>query len=368
MPLELGLDCIGERLGRRASVRRAASSSASLHARLGLRERGRRGRERIGAVLERGELGASVLGAGQELRVRLAAGSAACVVGDPLELAPRPARAGRARPRASPGTAAARAPSRSAAARRLGARRPRRASSGAIAPTAASARSARPASPAAPSPSSGASACAASFARLRQLGDVPEPFPLAAKRVLGVRRETFGVLDERAQLVQPRFLARRLPAELLVSPAGCTELAPGGPQLGAEPKLLLARRTRRAHRAGRTAARGGAARTGRTSRSAARPAAARSSRATRCGPTRMRECARRRRRAARARARPRPRAVARRAPPGPPLRAGPSGRSNSASTYASSAPGPTYAGVALARRAADRSPGRGSSFRRPSRP
>ena len=109
---------------------------------------------------------------------------------------PRRARAGRARLRARRGSRAGRSRPRAAAARRPPAPRPR--ARGARAARAERAqRSAVAASPVAPSPSSGASASAARAAPSARLGDVAEPLPLVAQRLLIVRLETRGRLHER---------------------------------------------------------------------------------------------------------------------------------------------------------------------------
>ena len=118
------------------------------------------------------------------------------------------------------------------------------------------------------------------------------------------------------------------------------ELPPRARELGAAAQLLVADEGVEHVELDATGARGGAARTGPTWRAAARRAL-RDPRAERRGPRRRRGCVRRRRRGARRRGRPRLRAEARRR--AVELRApsrSPSGRSSSASTYASSAPGP----------------------------
>ena len=63
---------------------------------------------------------------------------------------------------------------------------------------------------------------------------------LGAQALLGLGLEALGVLDERAQLREPRLGGGGVPRQLVVAPAGGAELAPGDPQRGAAPELLLA--------------------------------------------------------------------------------------------------------------------------------
>ena len=68
---------------------------------------------------------------------------------------------------------------------------------------------------------------------------MPKPFTLSAQRILGVGRQALRVLDDGAQLGEPRLLGLRAPAQLLVSAAGDPELPPRSAQLGTQSPLFL---------------------------------------------------------------------------------------------------------------------------------
>ena len=67
-----------------------------------------------------------------------------------------------------------------------------------------------------------------------------QPLALVAQRLLAAGLEALGRLDERAQLVQPRLLGRRVARQLVVPPARRRQLAPGEPRVAPAPQLLLA--------------------------------------------------------------------------------------------------------------------------------
>ena len=101
---------------------------------------------------------------------------------------------------------------------------------------------------------------------LGELGDVPEPLAVGAQLVLLARLEALGVLDERAELVEPRLRergVRRSAPRGGGAPPGA-RATPRAPRPGAS--AAPRRRTGRAPRAGTTAGRAGAARTAPTSR------------------------------------------------------------------------------------------------------
>ena len=75
---------------------------------------------------------------------------------------------------------------------------------------------------------------------LDQLGQVPQPLALLAQRLLLARLHPLGVLDERAQLGEPRLRGGRVARELVVPPPRSAELAPGEPRLGPPAELLVA--------------------------------------------------------------------------------------------------------------------------------
>jgi hypothetical protein len=70
---------------------------------------------------------------------------------------------------------------------------------------------------------------------------VPQPLALCAEIVLGLRRQSIRVLDERSQLGQPRLGCGCSPCQLFVAPPRGAKLAPGAPSVGAAPLLVLAR-------------------------------------------------------------------------------------------------------------------------------
>ena len=63
---------------------------------------------------------------------------------------------------------------------------------------------------------------------LRKLGDVPQPLAVAAQPLLVPFVHPSGVLDERAQLGDPRLCERRVGRQLLVALPRRLQLAPGG--------------------------------------------------------------------------------------------------------------------------------------------
>ena len=161
------------------------------------------------------ELGPRLRRAGEQLLEGLAA-EAPARIGDPVELALdllEPAGIGLEH---ASGTSAARSPPRAGAARRRGARRR---------PSAAPARAARPAraqrsaaavSPAAPSPSSGSSASAAAAAPSTSSVRCRSRSRSSRSASSCARLHALGVLDERAQLGEPRLGRGRVARELLV--------------------------------------------------------------------------------------------------------------------------------------------------------
>ena len=75
---------------------------------------------------------------------------------------------------------------------------------------------------------------------LGELGHVAQPVAIGVERCLGVRLEPLGRRHQRLQLGEPGRLRRRVARQLLVAPAGRTELAPRRPRLPAPASLLLA--------------------------------------------------------------------------------------------------------------------------------
>ena len=235
--MELGLDCLGERPRGRAPVRRQFLRQR-LHALLGLRERCRSGSERIRTVLESRQLGARVVGSGQELGVRLAP-KAPLRLGDPIELGLdllEPVGLGLERVQESPQLESRLAQAQLGVTElagrlsELGCDRPH-GGQGSLRPSC---------KPRGTFALLGGKRLHRFVRRLGELVHVPEPFPLAAQRILGVRGEAFGVLDERPQLGQPSLLVGSPLPELVMALAGSAQLAPGGPELDSEPELLLA--------------------------------------------------------------------------------------------------------------------------------
>jgi len=76
--------------------------------------------------------------------------------------------------------------------------------------------------------------------RLRELGDVPEPFALRAQPLLVVRFHPFRRLGEGAQLRELRLCERGVRRQLVVPPPRREQLPPRGARLGALPQLFLA--------------------------------------------------------------------------------------------------------------------------------
>ena len=74
----------------------------------------------------------------------------------------------------------------------------------------------------------------------RELGDVPEPLPLGAQALLGVRLEPLGGRGERGELLEPRGGGCCVAGELVVAAAGGGELAPRDARLAPAAPLLLA--------------------------------------------------------------------------------------------------------------------------------
>ena len=74
--------------------------------------------------------------------------------------------------------------------------------------------------------------------RLLELGDMAEPLPLRAQRLVVAGLESFGVLDERLELREPRCGRVGVPRQLLVAAAGGAELAPRQRSLAAALELL----------------------------------------------------------------------------------------------------------------------------------
>ena len=69
---------------------------------------------------------------------------------------------------------------------------------------------------------------------------MPEPLALGAQLLLPARLHAVGVLDERAELVEPRFRERSVLGELLVPPPRRHQLAPRRARLRAPLQLLVA--------------------------------------------------------------------------------------------------------------------------------
>ena len=235
-PVQLGLDCLRERLrGRAAGLREALRQRGAAFVRF--RDRGCRCGERIGPVLERGQLGSSIRRSGKQLLVGLGP-EPALRVRDPLELGLDLLQPVRLRLE------------RIEEAAKLERRLPE--SNLDVAQLAGRGGELRR-----DLPGRGQRAFRTAYERRRavalvrcqrgkcvvrsfgELGHVAQPLPLRAKRVLRARLEAFGVLHERAQLGEPGLLCGGALAQLLMAPAGSPELAPRGPQLGSEPQLLL---------------------------------------------------------------------------------------------------------------------------------
>ena len=67
-----------------------------------------------------------------------------------------------------------------------------------------------------------------------------QALPLGAKRLLSVRLEPFGVLDQRPELGETRLDGSRTVLELVVPAPGRRELSPGESQLRATTLLFVA--------------------------------------------------------------------------------------------------------------------------------
>ena len=194
---------------------------------------------RIGPVLERRELGLAPRRAARAAPRRSRSGSGASSRRSG-RARPRAARAGRAPLRARRGRRGGRTPSRAGGARRRAARRRR---------AAARARAARAARPSAPrarrgrwlrSPSSGASAAAAAAAPAASSATWRCRSRSVAQPLLLARLHALGVLDERAQLGEPRLGERRVRRQLVVPAPRGLQVAPRRPRRCAAGELLLA--------------------------------------------------------------------------------------------------------------------------------
>jgi hypothetical protein len=235
-PMELGLDRRRERPGRLSASLCQALREVQ-RALLGLRD-GRRCRlERIGPALASRKLVASLDRASQELGVGLAP-KTALRIGDPLEpgldlfepvrlcveRVQEASKLERRFPQAQLGVAqvarGAAELGRDLADTRQGTLRPAHERRGALAVL-------------------GCQRVRRLGSGLRELGHMPEPLALSPERVLAVRLEPIGVLDEGLQLREPRRLLRGACAQLLVAPAGRAEGTPGRPQLGPHPELVV---------------------------------------------------------------------------------------------------------------------------------
>src|SRR4029077_11006435 len=77
--------------------------------------------------------------------------------------------------------------------------------------------------------------------RLGQARGVAQPVAFAAKRLLGVRRESFSGVREGLELGCVRLPVTELLRELVTAPTRFPEGPPGGGELAPAPQLLFAR-------------------------------------------------------------------------------------------------------------------------------
>src|SRR5205823_9548737 len=76
--------------------------------------------------------------------------------------------------------------------------------------------------------------------RVDELCGVPHALTLPPEGILQLGRHPVRVLDEGAQLDEPRLCVRCAEAQLVQAATGLDELAPGPVQIAAAPELLLA--------------------------------------------------------------------------------------------------------------------------------
>ena len=234
---ELGGDGVRERLGP-AGTGGAQLVGQPPHAFLGGRERLRCGGGGIVALRERAELGAGLAGAGEQLLVGRAA-EAPLRVGDALELrldVLDPIRVGFEREQEGPQVGAelpqaqlqvAQLLTRACELGRDSLERRNR-------PLGDSGQRRRAVAVL------GRERLGGRRGALGELGHVAQPVAIGVERCLGVRLEPLGRRHERLQLGEPGRLRRCVARQLLVAPAGRTELAPRRARLPAPASLLLA--------------------------------------------------------------------------------------------------------------------------------
>ncbi len=235
--VQLRRDRVGEG-GSSGVPLRAKLGGERVDARLRLGERLRRRRRRVGAAVERGQLGARVGGAVEQLLVGRAA-EPPLRVGDPVEPGLQLLEAARlrlergeecvqvGRDLAQPQLGVAQLVAGALELRREPLQRRHRPLG-------------EPDEPGGSLAVVGRERVRGGRSALGELGDMAKPLALAAQRLLAARLHPLGVLDERVELGEPRLRERCVRRQLLVAPSRGQQLPPGGARLAPPAQLLLA--------------------------------------------------------------------------------------------------------------------------------